>query len=219
MAELTQVLRSEIIRCEIPPGSVVVENELVQKYDTTKARVRTALRTLAHEGFLEAIPRMGHFVTMPTQREVDEIFELRGLLEGWAAREAAGRIAAGEIAELRALDVSVSSQDPESFNRSLRANRTFHLRIAEIAGNCLMTELLGNLLDRVHRMLHMGLIAAAHGGDMVDDHLCLIDALEAHDARTAERVSRRQIKQARSMIERAVDAYRRDAKLAMPRRR
>lgn len=219
MAELCEVLRSAIIECRIAPGTMVAENQLVRDYRSTKAKVRTALQKLAREGFLEPIPRMGHLVTLPTQAEIDEVFELRELIEPWTARTAASAIGDEDVVYLKSLDVSVVDGDQDSFRRSLRANRSFHLRIAEIAGNSLMIELLGNLLDKVHRILHLGLVSAVRAGELVDDHRTLIAALEAHDCRTAERVSRRQVRDARRMIQPAVGAYWREGKVGLPLRR
>ena len=219
MAELSDMLRAAIIECRIAPGTLLVENHLVRDYRSTKAKVRGALRKLAHEGFLQPIPRMGHVVTLPTQNEIDEIFVLRGLLEPWLAREAASKIKDEDIRYLRSLEVSVTAEDPESFQRSLRANRSFHLRIAEIAGNSMITELLASLLDKVHRVLHLGLISSVQAGALVDDHRTLIGALEAHDCKQAERVARRQVNDARAMIEPAVGAYWRDGKIGLPLRR
>lgn len=219
IADLNQVLRSAIIECRIAPGTLVVENQLVRDYRSTKAKVRAALRKLAHEGFLQPIPRMGHLVILPTQAEVDEIFDLRELIEPWSAKEAASKISPADIDYLKSLDVTVSASDQESFHRSLRANRLFHLRIAEIAGNKMITELLANLLDKVHRVLHMGLISAVQAGALVDDHRTLIGALEAHDCRQAERIARRQVRDARAMIEPAVGAYWREGKVGLPLRR
>ncbi len=219
MTELSDTLRSAIIECRIEPGTLLVENQLVAKYHSTKAKVRSALRKLAGEGFLEPIPRMGHLVTLPTQKEVDEIFELRGLIETWTAKAAASKTTGDDIVYLKSLDFSVTAGDADSFRRSLRANHLFHLRIAEIAGNDLMTELLSSLLDKTHRILHMGLISAVQAGDLVDDHVNLIAALEERDCRTAERVARKQVQAARSMIEPAVGAYWRDGKPGLVLRR
>jgi DNA-binding GntR family transcriptional regulator len=219
MAELYETLRSAIIECRIKPGTMVVENQLVEKHHSTKAKVRTALRRLAQEGFLEPIPRMGHLVTLPTQKQVDEIFELRGLIETWTAREAASKITSDDVSSLRSLDFSVTARETRSFQRSLRANRLFHLRIAEIAGNALMTELLASLLDKVHRILHLGLISAIQTGHLIDDHITLIAALESQDCGEAERIAGRQVAEARAMIEPAVGAYWRDGRAGLALRR
>lgn len=207
MSELSQVLRSAIVRCELPPGTLLVENQLVSQFHSTRAKVRAALKRLAHDGFLEPIPRMGHLVTLQSEQEIDELFELRDLLESWAAKEAAAKITDEEIAYLRSFDFSVNPREPESVERSLRANRLFHLRISEIAGNTTISKLLANLLDKVDRILHMGLISAAAAGSFVDDHRALIEALAARDVRKSAAIAHKATKQARTMISKAIGTY------------
>ncbi|HET7160927.1 MAG TPA: GntR family transcriptional regulator, partial [Burkholderiales bacterium] len=85
-------LRRDIINCTLMPGSEVSENALATDYKLDKAHVRVALTQLTHDGLVSPIPRRGHRVTPITLKDIQDIFELRLMLEPVAARMAAGKV-------------------------------------------------------------------------------------------------------------------------------
>src|ERR671926_456781 len=85
-------LRRDIISCSIPPGTEISEAQLCSQYDLGKAAVRVALTRLAHDGLVRAIPRRGYMVVPVTLQDIQDVFELRLMLEPAAARLAAGKV-------------------------------------------------------------------------------------------------------------------------------
>jgi DNA-binding GntR family transcriptional regulator len=212
---LTEKLKRAIICCDIPPGTYVIENQLVEEHKSTKAKVRTALRKLMLQGFIEPIPRVGHMVTVPTRRDVQETFELRTMLEAWIAKDAAKKATESDIAYLSSLRFSISSDEEESITKSLQANHAFHNYLAHIAGNRQIAAIVDNLLDKVHRVLHMGLVTSVKTGEMVDEHEWLIAAIQEGNPEKAEAIAIKQMEEAQEMIFEAIDAYLKTAEVGL----
>ena len=198
-------IRHDIICCVIAPGAEISEAQLCLHYKLGKAPVRMALHRLAHEGLVRAIPRRGHMVSPVTLKDIQDIFELRQLIEPPAARMAAGRVHAQR---LRALDEACRGGyqpgDPRSIDRFLEAHKAFHIAIAEAAGNTRLTHAIAQLLDGMTRLLHLGLGLRNRSQELLQEQRTLVKALVRGDGDTAHRVCREQIESARNMVLSAV---------------
>ncbi|MGQ4274403.1 GntR family transcriptional regulator [Terrihabitans sp. B22-R8] len=189
-----ELLRSEIVLCRILPGTRFTELELMERYALGKATCRIALHRLVQDGLVTSMPRQGYRVVPVTIRDVEEIFALRLALEPYAARLAAGKadrakLEAFERACRTPLDIEVGSQ-VEVF---LEANRSFHMAIAEASGNQRLARTLSGLLDEMARLVGLGFAAQGERPNIENDHVSLIESLDAGDADTAEQVARRHV--------------------------
>jgi GntR family transcriptional regulator of vanillate catabolism len=131
-------LRELLLGGAFRPGERVPELRLVEELGVSRTPLRIALMTLAHEGFLEALPGGGFVVREFTRSDIDDAIELRGVLEGTAARLAAERLESeDELEQLRELcrelDVVVRTPSMESFMEYLLLNREFHLAFLALA--------------------------------------------------------------------------------------
>ena len=135
-------LRELIVGGELAPGERVPELALVDKLGVSRTPVRSALVKLLDEGLLEALPGGGFAVRAFTETEVHDAIEVRGTMEGLAARLAAERGAApsllGEMREvLAAIDgvLAAPALNDESFSTYVAENTRFHALLAEMAGS------------------------------------------------------------------------------------
>lgn len=194
-------IRHDVITCVIAPGTEVSEAQLCALYKLGKAPVRMALNRLAHEGLLRAIPRRGYRVSPVTMQDIQDVFELRLMLEPSASRMAAGKV---DAQRLRTLDEicrdGYTPGDAKSTARFLEANKAFHVAIAQSTGNARLAQSIGQLLDEMTRLLHLGLGLRNRSQEMQHEHRALIKALARGDGATAERICRDQIEAARSMV-------------------
>jgi DNA-binding GntR family transcriptional regulator len=184
------VLRKEIVSLGLAPGAEVSEQRLVSEFGLSRAAVRAALARLRAEGLITSVPRRGHFVSVITLRDVDEVFRLRLLLEPEAAALAAGRIGEAELRALREVaDRRYDVGSRESISRFLAANRELHVRVAAASGNGRLARWVGSLLEEAERASHLALAAGAgeRGLRIVHEHGELIEALVAGDAAGARR--------------------------------
>ena len=127
--------------------------------------------------------------------------ELRLLLEPVAARQAAGRVDQDSLRKLDAFcRAGYEPGNRESEAAFLRANRQFHVAIAQTAGNKRLAGVLAQLLEEMERLLHLGLAVRNRSGEMQHEHKSLVEALASGDADAAERTTVEQIEAARRMV-------------------
>lgn len=203
-------LRAEIIRCSLPPGLKITESSLCDAYGLSKAPVRAALLKLSQEGLVRAVPRHGYVIAPITVKNVQEMFDLRLVLEPAIARMAAGRADADALKRLNVAPGSSKAQQAEL--RFLNSNRDFHLSIARATGNARMVALTAQLLDEMARLLHLGLFSSDwRTGSMSDvhaeqakQHEDLIDALARADADAAEAAARTHVIESRDLVMKAL---------------
>ncbi len=198
-------IKHDIIGCLFAPGTEVSEARLCAQYKLGKAPVRMALSRLAHDGLVRAMPRRGYMVAPVTLKDIQDVFELRLLLEPRAARLAAGRV---DAKRLRLLDeicqAGYQSAEPKSIIRFLEANKAFHVAIAQASGNARLANAIGQLLDEMTRLLHLGLGFRNRTQEMQHEHRALVRALVRGDGATAERICQEQIEAARDMVLKAM---------------
>jgi DNA-binding GntR family transcriptional regulator len=201
-------LRHDIISCAIPPGSEISETQLSTHYNLGKAAVRVALTRLSHDGLVRAIPRRGYMVTAVTLKDIQDVFELRLMLEPGAARIAAGKV---NTQRLRGYDdiykEGYQPGDPRTTGRFLEANKAFHVTIAEATNNSRLAAAVEQLLDEMTRLLHLGL-GLRKGAQPAHDHKTLVKALARGDGEAAERICREEIEASRTMVVSAILASR-----------
>ncbi len=203
-------LRRDIIRCALAPGAQITEGGACEIYKMGKAPVRSALARLSQEGLVRAVPRHGYVIAPITLKNVQDMFELRLIVEPTIARMAVGRINA---ANLRKVNVAPgASKGAEAELSFLKANRDFHLAIAEASGNQRVFALMAQLLDDMARLLHLGLFSndwrtgtmrAAHESQAMQ-HEDLIRALDEGDAAAAETAARIHIEESRELVMKAL---------------
>lgn len=194
-------IKQDILVCELAPGVNVTERELGVRYGLGKAPLREALIRLIHEGLLQSIPRSGYRVTPVTIQDVQDIFALRLLVEPAAARQAAGRIEETLLKELNELcRAGYTPGNRESESTFLRANRQFHVAIADASGNRRLARMLGQLLEETERLFHLGLAVRDRTEEMKHEHEDLLAALVSGDADAAQSATIRQIDAARTMV-------------------
>ena len=138
-------LRELILAGELAAGSRIAELALVDKLGVSRTPIRTALMKLEQEGLLEALSHGGFAVRTFTERDVSDAIELRGTLEGLAARFAAERGVAPEaLAQARAcLDgidqfLGNGSLNDQAFSAYVSHNERFHALLAEMSGSGLL---------------------------------------------------------------------------------
>ncbi len=194
-------IKQDILNCDLAPGAEVTERELGARFGLGKAPLREALIRLRHEGLLESIPRSGYRISPVTIQDVQDIFALRLLLEPAAARQAAGHIDEGLLKQLNELcRAGYTPGDRASETTFLRANRQFHVAIADASGNRRLARMLGHLLEETERLFHLGLAVRDRTDEMQHEHESLVAALASGDADAAERTTIEQINAARAMV-------------------
>lgn len=184
LAEKIYVLmREDILSATLRPGDLVLEGDLARRYGVSKTPVREALRQLSNLGWIQTIPRRGYLVRPLRLHDIKEVFELRLLLEPGLFAHAARGGDASHFPTLRALVERTAAEDPPDDSRTA-PGREFHLAVLRMADNDRALDVVTNLLDEVRRLHHMMPEVRTHPDteDVVDDHLAILEAMEARDA-------------------------------------
>jgi DNA-binding GntR family transcriptional regulator len=205
-------IREQIVSGAFPAGHRLVEDDLAELTGVSRTPVREALNLLRAEGLIEGEARRGARVTGWTPQEIDEIYELRGLLEGHGCRLAARSIGPEELDELDVLCdemEAVRARDaPGAVDEIAELNNALHGAIFRSTGNRRLMALLGSIVEvpLVHRA--MARYADTHLDRSLADHREIIAALRVRDADLAEALMRAHIRSARAALALADDAER-----------
>ncbi|MCC7413771.1 MAG: GntR family transcriptional regulator [Gammaproteobacteria bacterium] len=144
-------IRSRILAGEYPPGSHLKEEQIADDTGVSRTPVREALRRLSAEHLVKFVANRGAYVAHWSASDVDDIFQLRAMLEGYAAACAAQRITAEQI---RILDDCADNieqlsrhRSPENHLRMLELNQRFHTVIVDAAGSERLMVMLAWLVE------------------------------------------------------------------------
>ena len=174
-------LRRSIIMGHRKPGERLSLAEITASYNTSITPVRDALHMLNQEGLVTIKPRSGYFVSNITLRELQELFEVREILELAAIERTATHVTETLLQQLEHVHAGYTGDDDESYDRYTDENRRFHFLIAEASGNHELAEMLGHMHDRLARFM----VLRGAGQTQQYTHAHIVAALRARDAAAA----------------------------------
>src|SRR5579863_6166859 len=119
-----------IVGGELPPGQHMVETDLARQLGVSRQPIREALHRMEAEGWVDLRPSQGAFVHVPTDAEVDNLLDVRALLEAETARLAARTATRAQVARLREnCAEGHAAADQGDLGRAVEANDSFHAEI------------------------------------------------------------------------------------------
>ncbi len=190
-------LRSRIIDAQYRPGERLTEDRLAADFGVSRNPVREALRVVEAEGFIQLQPRRGAIVASPDERTMRDMFAARAVLEPLAARIAAERATAHELAGLRRLlDDARDATNDGDFARVAELNSALHHAVMQMSGNRWLVQFSTAMYRHVHWVFRLG--ASHRAVHSWEEHVRLVEALEAHDPASAEEAARDHVHAAES---------------------
>lgn len=185
---IAATLRRAIVLGELTSGLHLEEPTLAEKFGVSRIPVREALTRLAHEGLIRLEPRRGAFVVGVTEADVHDVYELRRLIELHAIREAAQRIGAAGIAQLRVLTAEMENAVRIGNLQQIAApDVSFHRQIVIHAGNRRLLAAWEPIAGLVATILTITDTTYRDMPRAVASHQSLVNALEQRDGETAAR--------------------------------
>ncbi len=194
-------IKFDIITCLYVPDQQITQPQLVEKYELGITPIREALHRLAQEGFLRPIPRFGYVIIPISIPDVNQIYELRAILEPAAAHIAA-EVASDAALEhlLKSAGFSYIPGDRQSIIDFVNNNAKFHLTFAVATGNRRLVEAISRMLDEMARIFFLGLNFREMSEEVQAEHQAIATAIYHRDPDKAEQTSRDEIAHSKARI-------------------
>ena len=186
--DIVLALQKAILEHRLGPGVKLSEDEVGEIYGASRTVARAALQALAHSGLVSIEKNRGAFVSRPTIREANEVFEARALIEPRVARMAAAAATDAHIETLRAhIADEHAAIDAGDMGRALYLSGLFHIDIADIADQHVFARMVRALIARSSLIIALYWKRADTACESHSHH-ALIEAFAAHDGAAAEEI-------------------------------
>ena len=197
-ARIALAIREKVI----PPGAALVQEDLARRFDVSRSPVREALRILATEGVVEMTAGGGTFVRALDRDELDELYDLRIMIEPTIAEDIVGHITRSEIdaLEKRAQEM----EKVEDVSRWMRANFEFHTRLYDAANRPRTAEILRSLLAAVQPYSQENIDQLGGRGQADDEHRAMVAAIRNGDAAALADLFRSHLASAKNRVGQAL---------------
>ena len=184
-----------IDRGRYPPGARLVETELADRFGVSRTPIREALGRLETQGVVQHDGRRGLIVASLDHNQLGELYEVRMVVEGLAARLAARHAAPEEQALLRALveDSRSLVNDGEALRDN---NRRFHKQVHLASHNRFLNTMLEGIRRTMALLTGVSLADPIRGAETVEEHHAIVAAIEARDEAAADAAARLHISHA-----------------------
>ncbi len=200
-------IKKAVLNGEIPPGQQLHVEELAEKMKISRTPIRDALIMLEHEGLISVASRVGFFVKGITKQELEELFELRELLESYAAEKAAGNFTPKDLEEMGALlkegGDAVGCGDLPRF---LRTEIELHSSIQAHAQNKYLLRMIESLKDLTYRERLLSVTSTENVKESLREHERIVNAFKQNDGRQAAEMMREHIGNVKNRLLMLVDA-------------
>ncbi|WP_283132876.1 GntR family transcriptional regulator [Rhizohabitans arisaemae] len=198
--QVAQALRSALIAGEMRPGTVYSAPVLAAQFGVSPTPVREAMLDLAKEGLVEAVRNKGFRVTDLSERDLDEIAEIRALIEVPIVARLADPARAEEFAALRPVaERIVAAAETGDLVAYVDADLGFHLGLLALAGNRHLVEVVRDLRSRARLYGLASLVERGALAHSAVEHLTLLDLLAAGDRAGVEHLMTRHIRHVRGI--------------------
>jgi len=195
--QIYEILWEKILAGEISPGERLSDVDWARRLEVSRTPAREAMRKLEQEGMLLPLPRGGYELRAVNPNDLKGLYRCRAVLEGLAAREAAGSLSASECTRLERLIATTERHIARGdFDDALTCNTEFHARIVGAAKNAHLSRLLESL-RRLILFNRISLINATRFDPTADqsyrghiertqrDHRLILEALRIGDGEIA----------------------------------
>lgn len=177
-----QTLREAILRGDLKPGERLMELQLAAKLGVSRTPIREAIRMLQQEGLAVTIPRRGAEVAGMTEKDMEDVLQIREALEVLAVQLATEKITAEAIEELEekvaAFEAALETKDVK---RIAQTDIDFHDKIYEAAGNPKLVTMLNNLREQIYRYRVEYLKDVQIYPRLMEEHREILEALKCKD--------------------------------------
>jgi DNA-binding GntR family transcriptional regulator len=176
-------LKKAIIYGELSPGEKISEIEYAKKVNTSRTPIREAFRKLQMEGYITASPNKGAYVSKLPPEEIENIYNVISLLEGYAAELATGKINKADLTKLRGFQKKlVFYASKKKYRDYIEENTKFHNFITQLSGNNCLTKTVTELRARIYRYRLTSVTIPGYLEKYASDHAKIIESIAKKDS-------------------------------------
>lgn len=184
-------LREAILKGELKPGERLMELQLASKLGVSRTPIREAIRMLEQEGLAVTIPRKGAEVAKMTEKDMEDVLQIREVLDKLAVSLASDNMSSTEIRDLEErmlqFEASIKSGDIRSLAQS---DVNFHDVIYRATGNTKLITMLNNIREQIYRYRVEYLKDENAYPTLIREHRAIVEALKKHDKQKATEAMR-----------------------------
>lgn len=181
-----QTLRAAILKGELKPGERLMELQLAAKLGVSRTPIREAIRMLEQEGLAVTIPRKGAEVAKMTEKDMEDVLQIRRSLEDLAVRLSCDKISTMELQELRvAMEDFEEKTKTDQVVEIAKADVKFHEILYKASDNPKLLVLLNNLREQMYRYRVEYLKDRTMHPRLIEEHHKMYEALKAKDKEKA----------------------------------
>lgn len=196
-----QAIKEAVISGQLPPGSRLVELSLADHFGVSRTPVREALKHLIAEGLAIHDGSRGLVVRALEPDEIREIYTVREVLDGLAARLAAERISMDDLRGLGLiLEMMADAARMGRYEALVQMNIKFHEVIYRAAGNARLMILAQSLNDFVRRFSARAFVSPERDQEVLEEHKAVLRAMERRDSEAAEKAACDHVAHARTFL-------------------
>ena len=198
-------LRKAILKGDLKPGERLMEIALAERLGVSRTPVREAMRKLELEGLVVMIPRRGAQVANITEKDLNDVLEVRIALENLSIENACARMTEEQLDELwKAAKSFESTRDEGNLVKLAEADVAFHEIIYKSSDNRRLNQVLNNLREQIYRYRVEYLKDEETRKLLVKEHEELYRAIKNRDVKLAQEISFQHIENQREAIIRSI---------------
>lgn len=195
-------IKNRIIFFEVKPGEKLFETEIANELKISRTPVREALLMLEHERLLKANGKRGFSVRRLTQKDVEEYFSIRNVIELFAVPLIIERITPSEMKDLAGnLKKAQSSLERKIFHNTIRYKTEFHEILYKSTKSEVFIRLISGLVDQFQWLRAVALNVRGGASESISDHKKMFKAVEKKDVRELKRLTTLHLKHAAKKYE------------------
>lgn len=194
-------LKNAILNGVYKPGESLIEMRLAKELGVSRTPIREAIRQLELEGLVSSIPNKGVVVEGVSAQDIEDIYTIRKMIEGLAAKWAAEKISDERLKELKdVLDLMEFFTEKGNVEKLSELDSRFHDIIFEASKSRPLESVLTNFHNFIQRARLVSVKASGRAIHSLEEHQEIYKALEAHDPETAEQVMIKHVESARENL-------------------
>ncbi|MCI0625754.1 MAG: GntR family transcriptional regulator [Acidobacteria bacterium] len=186
-ARAYQAIKREILAVHLRPGDPLPVERFIRELRFSKTPVREAILRLEREGLIQIRPRMGTFVAHLDLRQIQEMYEVRSLLEGRAARLTAMRLPVEKLAAVEKQLRAQRTKGEIDCKALSEAGQALHQFMIRSCGNRVLTQMIESVRDHFARFRTLSLDIPEKVLSSHQEHLEILEALKARNPDLVER--------------------------------